>query len=123
MDSVEGEMTLLQTLYGNPVGYKRLRYYSGWCGGVNLVVGHSYLIATNAHGATIELVAADQSIIDIEGFYDERRKKELLRSPLILPVIQAKYGKKPLPEEFPPAFIAGRVNLLPLPPPPPPAQK
>lgn len=120
MDSIEGEVTLLQTLYGNPTGCRRLRYYSGWCGGVNLVVGHSYLIVTRARGDTIELTSADQSIIDIEGFYDERNKKDSLRSPLIFPVIQAKYGVRPLPEDFPPLDIAGRVGLLSLPPPPPP---
>lgn len=122
MDSVEGDLTLLQTLYGNPTSYKHLRYYSAWCGGVNLVVGHSYLMVTRAHGDTIELTSADKSVVDIEGFYDELDKKGSLHSPLILPVIQAKYGVRPLPKDFPSPDIASRVDLVP-PPPPPPSKK
>lgn len=114
---VDGEINPIQNLYGDSTKYRKIKFYSGWCGGVDLVVGHHYLIATNALGDTIELASADGSILDIDGFYDPSRKKEALRSPLILPVIRAVYGVSPLPDDFPSSFIAGRTVLQPPPPP------
>ena len=115
---VEGDIALVQNLYGDPTEYKTIKFSTYWCGGVNLVVGHHYLIATDAAGDTIQLVDADGSIFDVEGFYNPTQKKRNLRSHLILPVIQAIYGVKPLPEGFPDSFIAGRTVLQPPPPPP-----
>lgn len=107
----EGRISLVQNLYGNPVGIKKITYYSGSCGGVNLVVGHHYLIATNASGDTIRLESADESLYDIENFYDPSNKERSLRSFLVRPVTQAIYGIKPLPDNFPPEEIAGRTTL------------
>lgn len=114
---VEGRISLVQNLYGNPISLKYIKYYSGWCGGVNLVVGHHYLIATSATGDTIQLELDDQSLYDIEGFYDPSDKRRSLRSFVVQPVVQAVYGKKPLPENFPPREIAGRTTLQGPPPP------
>ncbi|WP_305803980.1 hypothetical protein [Stenotrophomonas sp. YIM B06876] len=106
---VDGEITVIQTLHGNPTGYRTLRFYSGWCGGVNLVVGHHYLIATHARGPRIELDFDDPSLFDLDGFYDPARKQRNLRSVFVLPVIQALYAGKPLPVPFPPTNIAART--------------
>lgn len=114
---VEGRISLVQNLYGNPISLKYIKYYSGWCGGVNLVVGHHYLIATSATGDTIQLELDDQSLYDIEGFYDPSDKRRSLRSFVVQPVVQAAYGKNPLPENFPPREIAGRTTLQGPPPP------
>jgi hypothetical protein len=113
---VEGRIRLIQNLYGDPVQYRRIRFPTHWCGGVNLVVGHHYLIATRQAGDTIELASSDGSILDIEGFYDPSRKGRNLRSFLIRPVTQALYGIRPLPEDYPPSLIAGRTVVQPPPP-------
>jgi len=115
---VEGEITPVQNLFGNASRFRRIKFTTMWCGAVNLVVGHHYLIATNASSDTIELVSSDASLYDIEGFYDPMEKKRSLRSIFILPVIQAIYGGKPLPDNFPPRDIAERTVLQPPPPPP-----
>ncbi len=120
---IEGEIKPAQNLYGNPSGYKRIKFSTFWCGGVNLVVGHHYLIATNASGSDIELVSADGSILDIDDFYNPADKRANLRSRVILPVIKAIYGIEPLPASFPPSEIAARTVVQPPPPPPPPPQK
>lgn len=98
----EGKITPVQNLYGNPTGFKTIKFHSTWCGDVRLVVGRHYLIATSASGDAIQLAAADRSLYDIEGFYNPKDKKKSLRSHLVRPVVQAIYGAKPLPDNFPP---------------------
>ncbi len=116
---VEGKMVLVQNLYGNPVEFRTIKFPTDFCGSVGLVVGRHYLIATNASGDTIELVRADASLYDIEGFYSPDKKERSLRSLFVLPVIQAIYGIKALPDNFPPREIAARtVAQPPLPPTP-----
>lgn len=115
----EGKITPVQHLFGDASRYRHLTFHSTWCGGLSLVVGHHYLIATDAKGDTIALAPADASLLDLDGFYDPRNPKENLRRPEILPVIQALYGVKPLPDSYPPAWIAGRTDGTPPPPPPP----
>ena len=117
---VEGKISPVQNLFGNPTGYKSIKFSTFWCGGVNLVVGHHYLIATNAKGSNIELVSADGSVLDIDDFYNPAQKRASLRSHLILSVIKAIYGIEPLPASFPPRDIAARTVVQPPPPPPPP---
>lgn len=119
----EGKITPVQNLFGNASGYKHLTFHSTWCGGLDLVVGHHYLIATDAKGDTIPLAAADGSLLDLDGFYDPGDLKGNLRRPEILPVIQAIYGVTPLPDNYPPAWIAGRTDGTPPPPPPPPVKQ
>jgi hypothetical protein len=114
---VEGTISPIQNLFGDPTRYKRIKFSTFWCGGVNLVVGHHYLIATSANGSNIELVSADGSLLDIDDFYNPAKKKANLRSPMILPVIKAIYGIAPLPANFPPRDVAARTVV---PPPPPP---
>lgn len=117
----EGTITPVQNLFGDASGYRNLTFKSTWCGGLNLVVGHHYLIATNAKGDTIPLAAADGSLLDLDGLYDPDNLKSNLRGPEILPVIQAIYGTKPLPDTYPPSWIAYRTSAEPPPPPPPPS--
>lgn len=114
---VEGKIRLVQNLYGNPIDLRIIKYSTFWCGGVDLVVGHHYLIATNASGDTIQLAASDASLYDIEGFYYPHNKAWSLRSLFVFPVIQSIYGIKPLPKDFPPRDIAART-VIQAPPPP-----
>ncbi|WP_355606066.1 hypothetical protein RZV17_20070 [Xanthomonas cannabis] len=88
------------------------------CGAARLVVGRHYLIATNASGNTIELVAEDASLFDVEDFYNPEKKTASLRSMFILPVIRAIYGVEALPADFPPRDIAD-ITVFHLPPPAP----
>jgi len=113
----EGKITIVQNLYGNPASLRNIKFSTSWCGGVTLVVGRHYLIATSASGDTIELVSDDRSLYDIEGLYNPLDKKRSLRSALILPVIQSIYDIKPLPQDFPPSVIERRTVLLPPAPP------
>lgn len=106
----EGTLTPVQNLFGDASGYRHLTFHSTWCGGLSLVVGHHYLIATNAKGDTIPLAAADGSLLDLDGYYDPDNLKNNLRGPEILPVIQAIYGIKPLPQAYPPSWIANRTG-------------
>jgi hypothetical protein len=110
-DWVEGKIRPLQTLKGDANQYARIRFPTSWCGAVNLVVGHYYLIATHDTGPTMELVRADGSIIDVEGFYDPQEKRRNLRSLPIAPVIRHLYTQTPLDPSFPGPLLAGRTVL------------
>lgn len=119
---VEGKITLVRNLYGDPTRLVNIQFSSVLCGAVKLVVGRHYLIATPATGDTIELVGGDASLFEIEDLYNPERKTASLQSMLILPVIRAIYGVHALPEDFPPREIAARTVLQLPPPPPPPTQ-
>ena len=114
---VEGSIKLIHNLYGDPTRYRSIKFSTGWCGGVNLVVGHHYLIATNELGSEIKLGLSDGTVLDIEGYYNASRKKESVRSIVVWPVFKAIYGVEPLPASFPPRFIAERTTVQPPPPP------
>lgn len=113
---VEGKIALVQNLYGDPTRLVNITFSSAWCGAVRLVVGRHYLIATHASGNTIELVAEDASLFDVEDFYNPEKKTASLQSMFILPVIRAIYAVEALPTDFPPRDIAG-ITVPPLPPP------
>ncbi len=115
-DWVEGKIRPLQTLKGDANQYARIRFPTSWCGAVNLVVGHYYLVAAHDAGPTMELVPADGSLIDVEGFYDPQEKRRNLRSFVIAPVILHLCTQTPLDPSFPGPFLAGRTVLQPPPP-------
>lgn len=114
---VEGDITPLQDLKGDSSGYRKIRFRTAWCGGVNLVVGHHYLIATDSTTDTIELKSSDGSILDIEGFYDPGRKEQSLTSPALRPVVEFLRHGRPLPDDFPSDYFLGRTIVVPPPPP------
>ena len=115
---VEGEIFPVQNLYGNPANYRTIQFSTDWCGGVNLVVGHYYLIATSATGSRIELTRADGSLYDLGGFFSPSNTKANLKSPLIFPVVKAIYKVEALPSNFPPRWVAALTVIQPPPPPP-----
>jgi hypothetical protein len=110
---VEGKVTLIQNLHGDSSRYKNIRFSTFWCGGVNLVVGHHYLIVTNAKGDTIQLAPADGSVLDVDGLYDPNNKKRNLKLPQILPVIRAIYAGEKLPQGYLPRALAARTVVQP----------
>ena len=113
----EGKITLVQNLYGDPTQFREIKFSTSWCGGVTLVVGRHYLIATSSTSDTLELVRSDTSLYDLEGFYNPSDKSGSLRSALVFPVIQSIYGIRPLPQNFPPLEIMRRTIILAPPPP------
>jgi len=117
MAHVKGIIKPLQDLKGASRGFRAIRFRTAWCGGVNLVVGHHYLIATDSTTDTIELKSGDGSILDIEGFYDSSRKQQSLRSPVLRPVVEFLRQGTQLPDGFPPDYLLGRTIALPPPPP------
>ena len=117
MAHVDGVIKPLQDLKGDSRGYRKIRFRSAWCGGVNLVVGHHYLIATDSKTDTIELKSSDGSILDIEGHYNPSRKDHILMSPVLRPVVDFLRNGKPLPQGFPSDRLLERTIVVPPPPP------
>ncbi|AZR28783.1 TPA: hypothetical protein HH295_14335 [Xanthomonas vasicola pv. zeae] len=71
---MEGKIALVQNFYGDPTRLVNITFSSAWYGALRLVVRRHYLIATNASGNTIELVAEDASLFDVEDFYNPEQK-------------------------------------------------
>lgn len=117
MAHVQGDIKPLQDLKGDSHRFRKILFPTRWCGGVTLVVGRHYLIATNATGDTIELKAHDGSVLDIEGFYDPSRREQSVQSTVLRPVVEYLRHGKPLPQDFPSDFFLGRTILVPPPPP------
>ena len=66
----EADILVQKTLKGESSNITSVRFYNGYCGGVNLTIGHHYLIATNQVGEIIELAPDDKSLGDIDPLYD-----------------------------------------------------
>lgn len=67
---VDADILVQKTLAGDTANITLLRFHNGACGGVNLIIGHHYLMATNQLDATIDLAPGDRSLGDIEQQYD-----------------------------------------------------
>ena len=67
---VDADILVQQTLRGDTANINLLRFHNGSCGGMNLMIGHHYLIATNQIGEVIELAPSDRSLGDIDQPYD-----------------------------------------------------
>ena len=119
MAEVEGRIRPLQDLLGDSSGYRKIVFETGWCGGVTLVVGRHYLIATNSKTDTIQLMPEDGSILDIELIYSRPYSDAELRNSPLAPIVAFLREGKPLPPDFPPAWMLEHTISLPPPPPPP----
>jgi len=123
MAEVEGRISPLQELLGDSRGYKKIVFETSWCGGVTLVVGRHYLIATNSKTDTIKLVPQDGSILDIELIYGRRYSDQELQTGALAPIVAFLREGKQLPPDFPPAWMLEHTITLPPPPPEPLARK
>jgi hypothetical protein len=106
---VKGRIRLVQTLKGNPTHIKNIGYWIGWCGGLQMSVGHHYLVATREGTDTLYLAPSDRSILDVEGLIDPQDKALTLRTSVVAHVIRAIYRKRPLPLDFPRRDLARRT--------------
>jgi hypothetical protein len=68
---VEGSIRPVTDFKGKSMAYKTIEFSSRPCGGLNLNVGHYFLIVTNQSSEKIELRPDDQSILDITGSFTE----------------------------------------------------
>ena len=66
----EADVLVQKTFRGDTGNVSTVRFYNGYCGGVNLLIGHHYLIATNQTGDGIELALDDRTLGDIDSLYD-----------------------------------------------------
>jgi hypothetical protein len=105
----KGRIRLVQTLYGNPTHIRNIRYFVGWCGGLQLSVGHHYLVATREGTDTLFLEPSDGSILDVEGLIDPESKDRTLHTFVVQQVIRAIYRKRPLPTGFPSPYLRRRT--------------
>lgn len=63
-----GNLQTLRVLKGSP-HFQLLRHQAVSCGGLNLQVGHYYLVATRQSGNILHLERGDRSIVDISADY------------------------------------------------------
>jgi len=66
----EADVLVQKTFRGETANVTTVRFYNGYCGGVNLLIGHHYLIASNQTGETVELAPGDRSLGDVDPLYD-----------------------------------------------------
>lgn len=67
---VEADVLVKRTLRGDTSNITAVRFVNGACGGINLLIGHHYLIATTQSDEVIELKPADRTLADIDVEYD-----------------------------------------------------
>jgi len=115
----EADILVQKTLKGESSNLSSVRFYNGYCGGVNLTIGHHYLIATNQTGETIELAPDDKSLGDIDPLYDPTLTgiKNLDGNKYVIAATAAVDGK----QSFDNVLDADAYRSLATVPPPPPA--
>lgn len=67
---VEADVLVQRTLRGDTSNITAVHFGNGACGGLNLLIGHHYLIATTQNDEVIELKPADRTLADIDVDYD-----------------------------------------------------
>lgn len=110
-----GKLQTVRVLKGSPQ-FQLLRHRAISCGGLNLQVGHYYLVATRQSGNVLRLERGDRSIVDISSDYaptipvkskpqlwqtqfaDYLAGKSLPKSFNPLPVMYPVYAFPPAPE-------------------------
>jgi hypothetical protein len=115
----EADILVQKTLKGETSNIISLHFHNGYCGGVNLTVGHHYLIATNQTGEVIELAPDDKSLGDIDPLYDPTLTgiKNLEGNKYVIAATAAVDGK----QSFDSVLDADAYRSLATVPPPPPA--
>ena len=106
-----GKLQTVHVLKGSPK-FQLLRHQAVWCGGLNLQVGHYYLVATRQSGNVLRLQRGDRSIVDISDDYaisiPAKRKSRLWQTHF------ADYlAGKPLPKSFNPLPVMYPVYAFP----------
>jgi hypothetical protein len=115
----EADVLVQMTLKGETSNVTSLHFYNGYCGGVNVTIGHHYLIATNQTGEIIELAPDDKTLGDIDPLYDPTLTgiKNLEGNKYVIAATAAMDGKL----SFDSVLDADAYRSLATVPPPPPA--
>jgi hypothetical protein len=93
---VEADVLVKRTLRGDTSTITTLHFVNGACGGVNLLIGHHYLIATTQTDEVIELKPADRTLADIDVEYDpaQTSSKQLDNNKYVIAAQAAVDGKQ-----------------------------
>lgn len=106
-----GNLQLVLALKGSPQ-FQLLRHQAVSCGGLNLRVGHYYLVATRQSGNILRLERGDRSIVDVSADYAPTNPAR--RKPQLWQTLFADYlAGKPLPESFDPLPVMYPVYAFP----------
>ena len=106
-----GKLQTIRVLKGSP-HFQLLRHEALPCGGLNLQVGHYYLVATQQSGNVLRLQHGDQSAVDISDDYALSRPTK--RTSQLWQTHFADYlAGKPLPKSFNPLPVMYPVYAFP----------
>ena len=106
-----GKLQTIRVLKGSP-RFQLLRHEAVRCGGLNLQVGHYYLVATRQAGGVLRLQRGDRSIVDISEDYalttPPKRTSQLWQTSF-----SDYIAGKPLPKTFNPLPVMYPVYAFP----------
>lgn len=114
---VKARIRITDVLKGAPE-FTELEFSHSWCGGNRLDVGHYFLAATSQGGMSLELVAADRSVLDVSQSYTEGNM-EAANNAKLIPAVRAKLSGHPLPDGIPQSRDLDYTQTIQPPPPPP----
>jgi len=99
---VEADVLVKRTLRGDASSITAVHFVNGVCGGINLLIGHHYLIATTQTDEVIELKPADRTLADIDVEYDPTltSSKQLDSNKYVIAAQAALDGKQPYDTVF-----------------------
>jgi hypothetical protein len=60
-----GKIRVLKVLKGSRPGATYISYPVGWCGGMHLDVGNSYVVATSQTGRILQFAPGERSVLDL----------------------------------------------------------
>jgi len=69
LEAVEGAISVEANIKGPQAVFEAVRFKNFVCGGVELQIGHRYLVATNQTGPVLSLVAGDRTFGNIDTEY------------------------------------------------------
>ena len=111
---IAGPIEVIKTIKGKP-SFQRVAYQDIRCGGIQLIVGHYYMVATRQSGATLAFVRGDNSVLDVSPEFDPWNRGRAVEWDLTNSLVGFAAGK-PLDERT--RVYLGWANLHNAPPPP-----
>ena len=66
---ISGPIEIVRTIKGTPP-FKRVAYQDISCGGIQLIVGHYYIVTTRQSASVIAFVRGDNSVLDVSNEFD-----------------------------------------------------
>ena len=89
---IEGRVRVVETFRGDPK-FTVIRFDNGWCGGIRLDVGHSYLVVTNETDGQWQFAPGDKTVIDISLEYNPSRPDAVETSRVLQRLLRALEGR------------------------------